>query len=69
MAAGVLPMGELQAVGFWPCVKDGWGALGCFGVGRFSAQLNCPFTEWCFVAKSAPQTFWDLVQEFLEVQI
>lgn len=69
MAAGVLPMGELQAMGLWPPVRDGWGALGGLGLEGFSAQLHCPFTEWCFIAKSASRTFWDLVQEFIEVQI
>lgn len=41
-----------------------WGALGLEGL---SAQLKSPFTERCFIAKRAPKTFWDLVQQFIEV--
>lgn len=38
VAVGVLPMGELQAVGLWPSVRDGCGALGCFGVGILNSS-------------------------------
>lgn len=55
MAVGVLPMGELQAVGLWPSVRDGCGALGCFGVGRAFCTAQIPLHRAVFHSKKCSQ--------------